>query len=63
MHHAGASGTKFEAVLGSAQLKLQRTEAVVHVLKGGLRTDADCSIDGPWSGYGLRVGHLAMHRS
>eukprot|EP00969_Alexandrium_andersonii_P060515 2664376-Alexandrium_andersonii.AAC.1 len=45
-HPSGASGTDVETVPGSAHLKVRTHGMIMHVRKGGLRIEADCSTDG-----------------
>eukprot|EP00969_Alexandrium_andersonii_P120374 5321661-Alexandrium_andersonii.AAC.1 len=55
MHASGVLRTKFVAVPGSVRFKLRTPETRLHVLKGGLRIEADCSIGGPAADCGVHL--------
>eukprot|EP00969_Alexandrium_andersonii_P196743 8691862-Alexandrium_andersonii.AAC.1 len=59
-HPSGPSGTLFEAVPGPAQFQVRMREAILRFTHGGLRIEADWSIDEHWADCGLHFGHPAM---
>eukprot|EP00969_Alexandrium_andersonii_P243542 10758867-Alexandrium_andersonii.AAC.1 len=60
MHPSGASGDNCKAALGPAQFRLRTLGAMMHVMHGGLRMEADCSTDGHSADYALYFECLAM---